>query len=72
MAVTQQMLTDAQEAYHALLIGESVAEFRDQNGEIVKYTPANRNALASYIARLEKALGIGQVPGSSRPMQVWF
>ena len=36
MIITMQMLLDAQEAYHALLTGSAVAEFRDQNGETVK------------------------------------
>ena len=34
----QQRLTEAEEAYHRLQIGESAAEVRDSNGESVHIT----------------------------------
>lgn len=58
MAVDKQTLLDeAEQAYHRLTIGDGIAEFRDQNGELVRYTPANRHALWSYILRLRAELG---------------
>lgn len=71
MAATQQMLDDAQAAYHRLLLGESVAEFRDQNGETVRYTAASRSALATYIEQLKAQLGLSK-RNASAPMRVWF
>ena len=51
-------LAQAEEAYHALMTGQSVAEFRDQNGELVRYTPANAARLMVYIQTLRQQLGI--------------
>lgn len=70
MPVTQEMLDEARKAYHLLLTGGSVAEFRDQNGEMVRYSAANRWALANYIQWLEGQLGLGVL--SKGPMRVWF
>lgn len=71
---TQQALADARQAYHNLLTGQAVAEFRDQNGEVVRYTQMNRAALFDYIGTLERklALEMGQTPASVAPMRVWF
>ncbi|RID91897.1 phage tail protein [Gemmobacter lutimaris] len=71
MAVTMQMLTEAREAYHRLVTGDAVAEFRDQNGELVRYAQANANKLAAYIKSLEDALGLTPVAARA-PMRVWF
>lgn len=51
-------LAAAEKAYHALMTGQSVAEFRDQNGELVRYTPANAQRLQGYILSLKMALGL--------------
>lgn len=69
MAVTQQMLTEAEAAYHGLLTGKAVVEFRDQNGETVKYSQASRLGLAAYIQYLKGQLGLLSGAG---PMRVWF
>lgn len=70
MAVTQQMLTDAQDAYHALMTGSAVAEFRDQNGETVKYSKTSKNDLLAYIQWLKGQLGMAVAP--TGPMRVWM
>lgn len=70
MAVTQQMLTDAERAYHKLMTGTAVVEFRDSNGETVKYNNANRRELAAYIEQLKRELGM--LPRGTGPMTVWF
>lgn len=66
----QQQYDEASAAYHALLTGQAVAEFRDQNGETVRYTAANRGALAAYIADLKRQLNpTSTVTG---PARLWF
>lgn len=71
---TQQALNEAKQAYHDLLTGQAVTEFRDQNGETVRYTQINRAALADYISRLERQLATenGATPSGIAPMRVWF
>jgi len=56
MATLQERLTEAEAAYHDLLIGKAAVEVRDSNGETVRYTSANRAALASYIADLKRQI----------------
>ncbi len=70
MAVTQDLLDQAERAYHALMTGRSVAKFRDQNGEEVTYTVANRTQLAAYIQELKRELGL--LTAGTGPMRVWF
>lgn len=70
-AATQEMLTEARAALHRLMTGAAVAEFRDQNGETIRYSQANRNALISYVKWLESELGVSG-PASSGPMRAWF
>lgn len=65
---TMQMLTEAQNAYHALLTGRSARVVVDQNGERVEFTAARKADLAAYIQQLQVALGlagpaVGQIPG---------
>lgn len=62
-------LQEARAAYHALMTGTAVVEFRDQNGETVKYGQANANKLAIYIQELERKLGLNAARG---PMEPWF
>jgi|AntRauTorcE11897_2_1112592.scaffolds.fasta_scaffold01695_6 HAMP domain-containing protein len=70
MSVTlQTRLDEAETAYHQLALGQNIAEFRDQNGELVRYTPANRGALWSYILRLRSELGMAN---TSRPGRATF
>lgn len=54
----QTRLDEAEQAYHSLVTGAGIAEFRDQNGELVRYTPANRHALWGYILRLRSEMGL--------------
>lgn len=58
-AILQVRLTEAREAYHKLQMGQSARVLVDQNGERVEFTPTTVSRLASYIASLEAALGIG-------------
>lgn len=67
MATLQERLDEAKAAQHDLLIGKAVVELRDSNGEIIRYTPANRAALAAYIADLERQLD-DTCRGPMRPM----
>lgn len=64
----QQRLTQAREAYHQLMIGGSVAEVRDQNGETVRYTQTSITRLRSYISELERLLN-GTTDG---PLRVYL
>lgn len=52
MATLTDQLAEAQAAYHDLLIGKAVVQFRDQNGEVVIYQQADRSLLAAYIQDL--------------------
>lgn len=65
----EQYLKDAELAYHRLLTGQSVVEFRDQNGETVRYSAVNASRLMGYILDLKRQLG--RVNGH-RPMRAWF
>jgi hypothetical protein len=56
MATTQELLTEARVAYHALMTGVSARVVVDQNGERVEYTAANRASLRAYITELENQL----------------
>lgn len=72
MAVDLQvLLQEAEQAYHRLMIGTSAVEFRDQNGELVRYSPANAARLRAYIDSLRSQLGL--IPhGSTGPARAWF
>ena len=67
--VTEQMLSEARDAYHRIATGGGIAEFRDQNGETVRYSRTNLTDLRSYITWLEIQLGIAAPVG---PMRVWM
>lgn len=71
-AVTQAMLDDAQNAYHALMLGQSVVEFRDQNSERVVYVRADANKLKLYIEWLKAELGVSTNSVGNGPMRVWM
>jgi len=59
----QTRLDEAEQAYHSLMTGVSVAELRDHNGELIRYTPANASRLLAYIQSLK--IQLGQVSRSS-------
>lgn len=54
--VYQKRLDDARAKYHAIMLGENVEQFVDQNGEQVKYSKINIGGLESYITKLEGLL----------------
>lgn len=62
------LLEEAELQYHKLVTGRQAVEFRDQNGELIRYTPATAVQLAKYIATLKSNLGIG----CSGPLRVFF
>lgn len=65
---TEEALAEAQTAYHKLVTGRSVVEFRDQNGELMRYTQPNAARLAAYIETLKVQLGLS----NAGPMRVFF
>ncbi len=58
-ALLLERLAEAEKAYHQLVLGGGIRVIKDQNGEQVEYTSANRQALYSYILQLRAALGVG-------------
>lgn len=60
-----QYLTDARAAYHNLMTGTAVVEVRDQNGESVRFSSANRANLYAYIQELDRLLCVS--PTKARP-----
>lgn len=64
----EEKLREAEEAYHALMLGQSAREITDQNGERVTFTATNAARLAAYIEYLKN-----QIAGrTARPAKVWF
>ena len=61
-------LAEAEAAYHALMVGQSVAELRDSNGELIRYTPASAARLLGYIMSLKQQLGMNPAAGPARPV----
>lgn len=62
-------LQEAETAYHRLVTGQSAVEFRDSNGEMVRYSAISANQLKGYILSLKMRLGIATNIG---PMRVRF
>lgn len=62
-------LQDAEQAYHRLMTGQSAVEFRDSNGELVRYSAISANRLMGYILSLKQQLGLASNIG---PMRAWF
>lgn len=54
----QAWLTEAENAYHSLMMGGSVRVTVDQNGERVEFTAANADRLQKYIWWLKQQLGL--------------
>lgn len=71
IAEATAQLAEAKKAFHALMLGEGIASFRDQNGEEVTYSKANIEGLRAYIFELRQSLGLIDNRGSG-PMRVFF
>lgn len=64
-------LTEAEAAYHQLMLGMKASVIVDQNGERVEFQTTTSGKLAAYIQELKRQLGL--LPcGSTGPMQVWL
>lgn len=68
-ALLTTRLTEAEAAYHSVMMGGAVRVFVDQNGERIEYTAANASRLLSYITTLKHQLGKLNIAG---PMRAWF
>lgn len=53
-------LKEAEEALHELITGQAAYLFIDQNGEQVRYTPAQKSDLQGYINELKNDLAACQ------------
>jgi hypothetical protein len=58
MATTAELLAQAKEAYHRLMLGESVVEVRDQSGESIRYQAATASRLLAYIRTMDPTFGL--------------
>lgn len=67
----EEMLAEARAQYHLLVTGQAAVEFRDQNGELVRFTQANRGDLAKYIQQLEAQVN-KTTPEQRGPMRMIF
>lgn len=76
MATLQELqtrLADAESALHNILIGKGVAEFRDFNGELVRYSKTETPALRAYIKELQDQIAVLLgTPNPSGPMRIFF
>jgi len=63
----QANLDAATQAYHNVMVGGSVREFHDQNGERIVYSSSNRAQLLGYINWLRTQLGLGPLCGFVAP-----
>lgn len=64
----EKLLEEAELAYHKLATGKAAVEFRDSNGETIRYTQTSMGDLAKYIQLLKSQLGLG----CNGPMTVSF
>ena len=72
-ATLEARRVEAEAAYHTLLIGGTVREFHDQNGERVVYSSSNRAGLIGYINLLRHQLGMCPMQGVvARPAGVFL
>jgi len=69
----QTRLAEAETALHNVLIGKGVAEFRDFNGELVRYSKTETSALRAYIKELQDQVAVllGNA-NTSGPMRIYF
>nr|DAL65672.1 MAG TPA_asm: Head to tail joining protein [Caudoviricetes sp.] len=58
MATPQQLLQDAERAYHALQTGASPRVIVDVDGSRTEFAPANLSKLYSYIQDLKAQVGV--------------
>ena len=65
------LLKEAEAAYHALMSGQTVAEVRDHNGELIRYFAPQAMRLKNYILELKSELGLIR-PGAVAPARGWF
>ena len=73
MATTQQLLDEAQAAYHKLQTGTQARVVVDIDGSRVEFTPANAGRLNAYILQLQGQLGTSSgTPLNLAPAQFWF
>lgn len=70
MATLAEMLVEAENAYHALMIGQSAIVVVDASGERVEYTRANAAKLQGYIEELKLRIAGG--PRSRGPAGAVF
>lgn len=52
ISVLKKRLTEAEGAYHQLMVGGSIRVYVDQNAERLEYTAANKQYLFNYITQL--------------------
>ena len=62
-------LLEAENAYHALRMGDKPRVFVDQNGERVEFAVASADRLRAYIMELKASLGLST--GIIGPLNVW-
>jgi hypothetical protein len=72
MATLAEKLAAAEDAYHALMIGQSAVIVVDSNGERVEYNRANASKLAAYIEELKRQIAAGSTPRRSGPAGAIF
>lgn len=64
-------LSEAETAYHQLMLGMKASVIVDQNSERVEFQTTTSGKLAAYIQELKRQLGL--LPGcGTGPMQVWL
>lgn len=69
MATPAERLVEAEAAYHALSLGRAAVQITDQNGESIRYSPANASRLKEYIADLKALIaGTSRIRAPMRPI----
>ena len=63
-------LTEAETAYHQLMMGTSARVYVDQNGERVEFNANSKAGLRAYILELKALLGLSL--GIVGPMKHWM
>lgn len=69
MVTDTERLEQAEQAYHDLMTGKSVVQFRDSNGEVIQYNQQSAGKLLQYIFILKQRLGVATGLG---PMRTYF
>lgn len=72
MATLAEKLVEAENAYHALLVGGAARVVVDASGERVEYTTANAARLAAYITELKLQIAAGATPRRKGPAGALF